>query len=211
MWENLVGRSRPFWEHFYPKLRERFPTQLSRVDVDTFFNAVNVVELSPIRVEADEMTYNLHIMLRFELEKQLLEGKLAAHELPEAWNARTREYLGLEPQNDADGVMQDIHWSSGSIGYFPTYTIGNVVSVQLFEAARQAHPGLTDEFRQGRFSTLLSWLRQHVHRHGRKFFPRDLIKRATGADLTPEPYLRYLETKFGAIYGIRAGATAATQ
>jgi len=211
MWENLVGRSRPFWEHFYPKLRERFPSQLGRIDADTFFKAVNVVERSPIRVEADEMTYNLHIMLRFELEKQLLEGKLAARELPEAWKANSKEYLGLEPRTDADGVMQDIHWASGSIGYFPTYTLGNVVSVQLFEAAQKAHRGLTDEFRVGKFSTLLSWLRQHVHRHGRKFFPRDLIKRATGTDLTPEPYLRYLETKFGAIYGIRASAGAATE
>jgi carboxypeptidase Taq len=211
MWENLVGRSRPFWEHFYPILRNRFSTRLNRIDLDAFFKAVNMVQLSPIRVEADEMTYNLHIMLRFELEKQLLEGKLAARELPEAWNAKTKEYLGLEPRNDADGVMQDIHWAGGSIGYFPTYTLGNVISVQLFEAARRAHPRLTDEFKQGKFSTLLSWLRDNVHRHGRKFFPRDLIKRATGADLTPEPYLRYLETKFGAIYGIRAGAVAATE
>lgn len=210
MWENLVGRSRPFWEHFFPKLQEQFPKQLGRIDVDTFYKAVNSVQPSPIRVEADEVTYNLHIMLRFELEKQLLEGKLAAEDLPEAWNAKTEEYLGLTPPNDADGVMQDIHWASGSIGYFPTYTLGNVISVQLFEAALRTNPGLTDEFRGGRFSALLSWLREQVHQHGRKFFPRDLIRRATDQDLTPEPYLRYLETKFGAIYGIRAGAAAAT-
>lgn len=210
LWENLVGRSQPFWEHFLPKLQEQFPEQLSRIDVDAFYKAVNFVQPSPIRVEADEVTYNLHIMLRFELEKQLLEGKLAAEDLPEAWNDKTEEYLGLTAPNDADGVMQDIHWAGGSIGYFPTYTLGNLISVQLFEAALRAHPGLTDEFRQGRFSTLLSWLHEHVHRHGRKFFPRELIRRATGQDLAPEPYLRYLERKFGAIYGTRAGAAAAT-
>lgn len=209
MWENLVGRSRQFWEYFFPRLREQFPRQLGNVDAETFYRAVNLVQASPIRVEADELTYNLHIMIRFELEKQLLEGTLAVKDLPEAWNEKTRQYLGLTPPNDADGVMQDIHWSSGSIGYFPTYTLGNVISVQLFEAAQRAHPNLTDEFRHGRFSMLLSWLREHVHRHGRKFFPAEVLKLATNSEMTPEPYLRYLQTKFGEIYGISAGAAMA--
>ncbi len=211
MWENLVGRSRPFWEHFFPKLQERFPTHLGPIDADTFYKAVNAVQPSPIRVEADEVTYNLHIMLRFELEKLLLEGELAIKDLPEAWNAKSEAYLGLKPPSDADGVMQDIHWSGGSIGYFPTYTLGNVISVQVFEAAQRALPGLLDEFRAGRFATLLWWLKHHVYSHGRKFFPRDLIRRATGQDLTPAPYLRYLDTKFRAIYGVTVGAAAATE
>lgn len=209
MWENLVGRSRPFWQHFFPLLRERFPRQLGRVDSEAFYRAVNMVQLSPIRVEADELTYNLHIMIRFELEKRLVDGTLSVANLAEAWNDKTEEYLGLRPVSDADGVMQDIHWSGGSIGYFPTYTLGNVISVQLFEAAQRAHPGLKDEFSQGRFSTLLGWLREHVHAHGRKFFPRDLLKRATGSDVTPEPYLRYLQTKLGEIYQVQAAAPAA--
>jgi carboxypeptidase Taq len=212
MWENLVGRSRPFWEHFYPALREQFPEQLRRVDVETFYRAVNVVRPSLIRVEADEITYNLHIMLRFELEKALLEGSLRVEALPEAWTEKMRSYLGETPPSDADGVMQDIHWSQGSIGYFPTYSLGNIISVQLFEAARKAHPSLLEEIRRGQFSTLLGWMRQHVHRHGRKFLPREVLKRATGSELTVEPYLRYLQRKFGEIYGVTtSGAAAATE
>ena len=204
LWENLVGRSRPFWRHYFPKLQQHFPEQLRDVDVGTFYQAVNRLQPSLIRVEADEVTYNLHIMLRFELEKALLEGTLSVKELPDAWNEKMKGYLGITPPSNADGVMQDIHWSSGSIGYFPTYTLGNIISVQLFEAARRAHPGLRDEIERGQFTILLGWLREHVHRHGRKFLPRDLLKRATGSDLTPEPYLRYLQDKFGEIYGVTA-------
>lgn len=206
LWENLVGRSRPFWRHFFPMLQQQFPDQLHDVDVETFYRAVNQVRPSLIRVEADEVTYNLHIMLRFDLEKLLLEGRLGAKELPDAWNDKMNGYVGITPPSDADGVMQDIHWSGGSIGYFPTYTLGNIISVQLFEAARKAHPGLLDEIAQGQFGTLLGWLRAHVHRHGRKFLPRELLQRATGSDLTPEPYLRYLREKFGEIYGIAQDA-----
>jgi len=211
MWENLVGRSRPFWEHFYPALQEQFREQLRRVDVETFYRAVNVVRPSLIRVEADEITYNLHIMLRFELEKALLEGSLRVEALPEAWTEKMRSYLGETPPSDADGVMQDIHWSQGSIGYFPTYSLGNIISVQLFEAARKAHPSLLEEIRRGQFSTLLGWMRQHVHRHGRKFLPREILKRATGSELTVEPYLGYLQRKFGEIYGVRTGGAAAAE
>ena len=201
MWENLVGRSRPFWQHYYPILQDYFPA-LRHVELETFYRAVNRVQPSLIRVEADEVTYNLHIMLRYELEKQLLEGTLVVQDLPEAWNDRMQAYLGVRPPTDADGVMQDTHWSSGSIGYFPTYTLGNVISVQLFEAARQSQTTLLDDIRQGRFETLLGWLRQRVHRHGRKFLPMEIIKRATGMELTPEPYLRYLRSKFSDVYGV---------
>lgn len=210
MWENLVGRSRPFWAYYYATLQRHFPEQLGTVDLGTFYRGVNQVRPSPIRVEADEVTYNLHIMLRFELEKMLVEGALKVKELPDAWNAKTQEYLGIAPPNDADGVMQDIHWSQGSIGYFPTYTLGNVISVQLFEAAHRAHPALWEEIGRGQFGTLLAWLREHVHRHGRKFFPKEILRRATGGDLTPEPYLRYLRQKFGEIYSVKVAAEAAT-
>ena len=159
-----------------------------------------------LRVEADEVTYNLHIILRFELEQALMAGDLDVNDLPEAWSAKMAEFLGVTPPNDADGVMQDIHWSDGMIGYFPSYTIGNVASVQFFEATQRAHPELVEDIRLGRFSTLLGWLRDHVHAHGRKFLPKDLLLRATGSPLTPEPYLRYLRQKFGEIYGLGGGA-----
>ncbi|MDQ7849667.1 MAG: carboxypeptidase M32 [Armatimonadota bacterium] len=208
MWENLVGRSRPFWQHYFPRLRELFPEQLTGVDAEGFYRAVNKVQPSLIRVEADEVTYNLHIILRFELEKALVEGSLRVEDAPGAWNARMAEYLGVTPPSDADGLMQDIHWASGSIGYFPTYTLGNVMAAQLFAAALREHPALPEDFARGEFRVLLEWLRKHVHRHGRKFFPQDLLQRATGSRLTPEPYLRYLWVKFGEIYGISAPETA---
>jgi len=206
LWENLVGRSRPFWQYAFPGLRQRFPAQLASVDAELLYRAVNRVRPSLIRVEADEVTYNLHIILRFELEQALVAGDLDAKDLPEAWNAKMAEFLGVTPPNDANGVMQDIHWSYGLIGYFPSYTIGNIASVQLFEGAQRAHPGLVEDIRLGRFSTLLGWLRDHVHAHGRKFLPKDLLLRATGSPLTPEPYLRYLRQKFGEIYGLGGGA-----
>ncbi|HKV45267.1 MAG TPA: carboxypeptidase M32 [bacterium] len=202
LWENLVGRSRPFWEYAFPKMQRVFPKQLAGVDADTFYRAVNQVRRSLIRVEADEVTYNLHIMLRFELEQALVAGGLKVRDLPDAWGAKMRAYLGISPPTDADGVMQDIHWSGMGFGYFPSYTIGNVASVQLLDAARGAHPDLSDQIRRGEFRPLLAWLRDHVHAHGRKFFPKDLLLRATGSALTPEPYIRYLWQKFGEIYGL---------
>ncbi len=202
MWENLVGRSRPFWQYAFPKLQHTFPTQLKSVDVETFYRAVNQVHPSLIRADADEVTYNLHIMLRFELEKALVKRELTVKDLPEAWTAKMQDYLGLTPPTDADGVMQDTHWADGSIGNFPSYTLGNIISVQLFEAARGAHPDLPEQFRHGQFGNLLGWLRENVHRHGRKFFPKDILKQATGSELTPEPYLRYLHEKFREIYGL---------
>lgn len=210
MWENLVGRSRPFWQRYFPRLREFFPEPLAGIDAETFYRAVNRVTPSLIRVEADEVTYNLHIILRYELELALLEGTLAAGDLPEAWNARMQEYLGITPPTDADGVMQDIHWASGSLGYFPTYTLGNVMSAQLFEAARRANPDLMEQVGRGEFAPLLGWLREHVHVHGGKFFPQELLERATGSRLTPEPYIAYLWEKFGEIYGVAPEQPVAT-
>ncbi len=202
LWENLVGRSLAFWEHFYPQLQETFPTQLGNVSLEDFYKGINKVQPSLIRVEADEATYNLHIMLRLELEIALMEGNLEVKDLPEAWNARMQEYLGLTPPDDAQGVLQDIHWSMGSIGYFSTYALGNLISVQLWEAIQRDIPDLEAQIRRGEFGALLGWLREKVHRHGAKFEPQELVQRVTGSEITADPYVRYLWQKFGAIYGL---------
>jgi carboxypeptidase Taq len=200
MWENLVGRSLPFWEYYYPRLQKIFPAQFSGVSLQAFYKGLNKVEPSLIRVEADEATYNLHIMLRLELEIALMEGSLEVKDLPEAWNTRMQEYLGITPPNDAMGVLQDVHWSGGSIGYFSTYALGNLISVQLWQKINQDIPDLANQIRQGEFSALLGWLGQNVHRYGRKFEPQELVERVTGSKIDPEPYLQYLQTKFGQIY-----------
>ena len=202
LWENLVGRSRPFWLHYYPKLREAFPEALKGVDVEAFYRAINAVSPSKNRIEADEVTYNLHILLRFELEVAMIEGTLSVADLPAAWNAKMEEYLGLVPKNDSAGVLQDIHWADGLFGYFPTYTIGNVLSVQFFDAAVEARPEIPEEIKSGSFSTLLGWLRENVHRHGSRYYPHELVERATGRPLDTAPYLRYLENKFGELYSL---------
>jgi carboxypeptidase Taq len=202
MWENVVGRSRPFWQHFYPQLQQTFPGQLAEVSLDTFYGAINRVYPSLIRVEADEVTYNLHIMLRFELELALLEGSLAVTDAPAAWNEKMASYLGITPPSDALGILQDVHWSGGMLGYFPTYTLGNILSVALYEAALAAHPVIAEELGTGEFGTLRAWLTQQVYRHGRKFEPNELVQRATGAPLQSTSYLRYLNHKFGHLYGL---------
>jgi len=200
MWENLVGRSRPFWLAFYPRLQEIFPSQLGGIGVETFYRAINKVERSLIRTEADEATYNLHIMLRFELETALMEGTLAPADLPQAWNTKSQEFLGLTPPDDAKGVLQDIHWSMGYIGYFPTYTLGNLIASQLWPKIEEDIPDLRSKIEQGEFGDLLGWLRENVHKHGAKFEPMELLNRITGSGLTAQPYLRYLRDKFGEIY-----------
>lgn len=199
-WENLVGRSRPFWNAFYPRLQALFPDNLGQVDLESFYRAINKVSPSLIRVNADEATYNLHIMLRFELELALMEGTLAVADLPQAWNSRMQDYLGLTPPDDAKGVLQDIHWSFGGIGYFPTYALGNLVAAQLWETIQKALPDLPGQIEQAEFGALLAWLRQNIHQHAANFEPMELIERVTGAPLSPEPYLRYLKGKFGEIY-----------
>ncbi|MBI4768951.1 MAG: carboxypeptidase M32 [Chloroflexi bacterium] len=202
MWENIVGRSRPFWQHFFPRLRAAFPGQLAGVEAETFYRAINKVQPSLIRVEADEATYNLHIILRFELEQAVMNGELALKDLPEAWNARMKEYLGVEVPDDARGVLQDIHWSTGGIGYFPTYSLGNIISAQIWERALAAHPDLPEEFARGEFGALREWLRGNLHCHGRKFTSRELLQRLTGGGIDVRPYANYLKNKLSDIYGL---------
>jgi carboxypeptidase Taq len=200
MWENLVGRSKPFWKFFYPKLVKLFPHQLKNVSMDAFYMGINKVEPSLIRVEADEATYNLHVMLRLELEIALMEGSLQVKDLPQAWNARMKEYLGITPPNDTLGVLQDVHWSGGMIGYFPTYALGNLVSAQLWEKINQDIPDLENQIEHGQFDDLLKWLRVKIHQHGAKFEPQDLVKKVTGSTIDPAPYMRYLKKKYTEIY-----------
>lgn len=200
LWENLVGRSHAFWQGAYERLQAAFPQQLGGVSLDAFYEAINKVEPSLIRVEADEVTYNLHVMIRFELELALLEGSLKVKDLPEAWNAKYKDYLGVTVPNDADGCLQDVHWSVGLVAYFPTYTLGNLMSVQLFEAAKRQHPEIEADIKSGDFSKLFGWLRKEVHAHGSRYLPGELLRRAAGEDLRAEPYLAYLRTKFGGLY-----------
>ncbi|WP_019587363.1 carboxypeptidase M32 [Deinococcus apachensis] len=203
MFENLLGRSRPFWERYFPQLAEVAPEVTAGLDPQTLYRAINRVNPSLIRVEADEVTYNFHVMLRFELELALLEGRLRVDELPEAWNAKMGEYLGLTPPDDARGVLQDIHWSAGLIGYFPTYTLGNLLSVQLLEAARR-DPAVAAGVESAEYGPLLAWLVKNVHQHGRSLLPAELTERATGRPLTADPYVRYLHEKYEGIYGLKA-------
>ncbi len=200
MWENLIGRSRAFWHHFYPKLTELFTEQLHNIDVETFYRAINKVEPSFIRTEADEATYNLHVMLRLELEMELMEGTLEVKDLPTAWNARMQDYLGITPPDDTRGVLQDVHWSAGLIGYFPTYALGNLISVQLWEQMHVDLPTLDDKISQGDFSEILQWLRVNVHQHGAKFEPQELVQKITGSKIDAKPYIGYLQSKYQEIY-----------
>ena len=205
MWENLVGRSLPFWRHFFPRLQELVPDELRGYDHERWYREVNAVEPSLIRVEADEATYNLHIILRFELEQAMLAGEFPLEQLPEEWNRRMWEYLGIEVPNDTVGVLQDVHWSGGSIGYFPTYALGNLISAQIWEKVTAELPDLHEGFEQGEFGPLRDWLRQNLHRHGRKFTPGETLERVVGtSQIDPEPYVRYLREKLAAIYGIAA-------
>jgi len=202
LWENLVGRSLPFWEHFYPAFKKSFSSQLDGVSPKSFYKAINSVQPSLIRVNADEATYNLHIMLRLELEIGLVEGTIAVKELPELWNTKMEEYLGVTPPDDAKGVLQDIHWSYSLIGYFSTYALGNLVSAQLWEKINKDIRNLDDQIRKGDFSDLLDWLRKNIHRYGHKYDPQELVERVTGSRISPEPYVRYLTKKYSDIYGL---------
>ncbi len=200
-WENLVGRSRNFWTFFYPRLQGAFPEQLQAVPFETFYRAVNKVERSLIRTDADEVTYNLHVMIRFDFETALLEGILAVRDLPEAWHARYQSDLGVRAPDDRDGVLQDVHWYSGFIGgSFQGYTLGNIISAQFFGAALQAHPEIPKEMRTGKFDALRGWLTSNVYQHGSKFTADEVIERATGKPLSIEPYIQYLRTKYGELY-----------
>ena len=199
LWENVVGRSLGFWQHVYPELQRTFP-DLGRVGLETFYRAINKVDRSLIRVDADEVTYNLHIMLRFDLELQLLDGSLRVKDLPEAWRAQMVATLGLMPPDDRDGCLQDVHWFSGSIGgAFQSYTIGNILSAQLYAAACEVHPQIPNEIQHGELGTLHKWLKDNLYQLGRKYHPNELIDRSVGG-LSVQPYLAYLRTKFGEIY-----------
>ncbi len=198
LWENVVGRSLPFWRWFHPQVVAAFPDALGGMSLERFHRVINRVRPSFIRVDADEVTYGMHIILRFELEQELIAGTLSTADLPEAWNARFEEYLGLPVSDNRLGVLQDVHWSCGLFGYFPTYQLGNVMSVQIWEAAQAALPGLEDSFEQGDFGDLGEWLRENLYALGRKLTPKETLKRVAGGSLDPEPYLRYLQLKYGA-------------
>lgn len=204
MWENMIGRSLPFWRHYHHEFVRLHAPRLDQRTPEDLYRAINRVEPSFIRVEADECTYNLHIILRFEIEVDLIEGRLRVDEVPECWNAKVKQYLGLDVPNDAKGCLQDIHWSHGAMGYFPTYALGNLYAAQLFEQIQRDLPGLWADVERGDFAPLLGWLREHVHQYGRRLLPGELIEKATGAKPTAEPYLNYLRKKYGALYGLTA-------
>lgn len=202
-WENIVGRSRGFWEHYYPELQATFPGVLDDVSVDAFYRAVNKVQRSLIRTEADEVTYNLHVIIRFGLELEMLEGKLAVRDLPEVWRARYQEAIGVSSPTETNGVLQDVHWFAGLIGgSFQGYTLGNILSAQFYDAALAAHPSIPNEIGQGQFGTLHDWLRDNIYQHGSKFTTSELVARATGGPLSIDPYIAYLTRKYGDLYGL---------
>ena len=200
MWENMVGRSRPFWNHHYAKLQSMFSESLAGVPLDDFYRAINCVTPSFIRVEADEITYNLHIILRFEIERELFKGGLAVKDVPQAWNDRFKQLFGITPPDDAQGVLQDIHWSMGIFGYFPTYALGNLYAAQFFEQANRDIPDLAANIEANKHGVLLEWLRENIHRHGQRFRADELVQRVTGEPLSVAPFERYLTQKYGAIY-----------
>ena len=208
LWENQVGKSLPFWEHFFPDLQARFGDQLGGMSLDAFYRAINRVKPSCIRVEADEVTYNLHIMLRFELEQMMVAQQVTVSELPALWNAKMEEYLGTCPATDAEGILQDIHWALGAIGYFPTYTLGNLMSAQIFASVQEALPDLDRSTASGDFTDLLAWLRTHIHWYGRRRSAEALISELTGRPLSAAPWLAYVCRKYGALYpNIRVART----
>jgi carboxypeptidase Taq len=208
LWENWIGRGRPYLAHLHPRLRELFPGQFADVDTEGLYQAASRVQPSLIRIEADEVTYNLHIALRFELELQIIEDRLALSDLPEAWNALVGDYLGLEVPDDAHGVLQDIHWASGSFGYFPTYSLGNVIAGQLWEAARMELPDMDAQLGAGEMGPLRDWLGERLYRHGAKLLPAEMVDRVCGGSLDPAPLLGYLRDRFGGVYGLEAAETA---
>jgi carboxypeptidase Taq len=198
LWENLVGRSPQFWRFFYPRLQEAFPEQLSSVELERFTAGINSVKPSLIRIKADEVTYGMHIILRFELEQDIINGRVELRDLPQVWNERMHDYLGVDVPDDAHGVLQDTHWASGFIGYFATYLLGTVMSVQIWRKMLEDVPDLEDQIEVGEFRALRGWLGEHVHAHGRKFSPQETLERATGSRIDAKPYLAYLRAKYGA-------------
>ena len=202
MWENMVGRSKEFWKFWFPKLEKRFSSNLKGITMENFHRSINTVQPSLIRVDADEVTYGMHIILRFELERDIIEGKVNVNELPEIWNSKMEDLLGITPPNNADGVLQDVHWSSGYFGYFPTYFLGNLYGAQFYKEALKNHPSLPEEHEKGNFSSLLTFVRENIHQYGKIYQAKDLITRVTGENLNPTYFIEYLEKKFYPIYRI---------
>lgn len=202
MWENLVGRSLPFWKWATPKVQDVFGEQFAGMDAEDMYRAVNAMGPSLIRIEADELTYNYHIIMRFELERELLAGKVTFDDLPEAWNAKIKEYLGIEVPNNREGVLQDTHWGSGSVGYFPTYALGNLLGASLWQKINADLPNLASEFEAGEFGSLREWGRKNIHQHGSLYTPTELMKKVIGTDkLSAKPALEYLGGKVDELYG----------
>ena len=199
-WENIIGRSPEFWQYFYPKLKAVFPEQFKNVSREEFVKAVNVVQPSLVRVEADEVTYGLHIILRFDIERELVTGRLKVKDLPKAWNKRMKDYLGIVPPNDRLGVLQDIHWAHGSFGYFPTYLMGNLIGAQMWATMKKEVPDVQKKVAAGELGPVRNWLKEKIHKTGRLYLTEELLKKVTGEDLKPQYFLAYLEEKFKAIY-----------
>lgn len=202
-WETRIGRSLPFWRHFFPILQKQFPETLSRVSLEEFYRAANVVKPSFIRIEADEVTYSLHIIVRFEIEKALLEGSLRVKDLPAAWNAKMQEYFGITPKTDAEGCLQDIHWSMGGFGYFPTYTLGNLYASQFFQAFAKTHPNWEERVAHGELDFIREWLRVNIHQYGQQFTAAETIQRISGSPLSEACFVEYLTKKYSELYNLR--------
>lgn len=200
--ENMVGRSEPFWTYFYPSLQEHFPEQLGQVSLSEFYRAINSVQPTMIRVEADELTYNLHIMIRYEIEKALIGGEIEVKDLPEIWNQKMSDYLGITPATDTEGVLQDVHWSFGGFGYFPSYSLGNLYAAQLLNTLLRENPDFYTHIEAGDFTNVQQWLKEHIHRHGKLYTPEQLIKNVTGEDLKADYLVNYLEDKYSRIYSL---------
>jgi carboxypeptidase Taq len=199
-WETRIGQSQPFWNHYLPLLQKEFKGKISDISLDAFYKGINKVEPSFIRVEADEVTYPLHVILRFELEKALIEGSLSVRDIPEAWNAKMQELFGITPSHDAEGCLQDVHWSMGALGYFPTYTLGNMYAAHLFPVFEKAYPHWEDRVSQGELLFIKDWLAENVYKHGRRYTSKDLLKKISGKAFTAEAYIHYLQTKYQEIY-----------
>ncbi len=202
-WENMIGLSLPFWRYYYPKLQKVFPSQLEGITVDQFYRGINRSEPSLIRIDADEVTYSLHIILRFELELQMISGELKVRDLPDAWNSGMKDLLGITPSNDAEGVLQDVHWSFGAIGYFPTYALGNLYGAQFYRKMDRDLGGIDEIMERGDFKKILGWLRDNIHRHGSIYTAEELCMNATGETLNPDYFIDYLEKKYSGIYGLK--------
>lgn len=200
VWENIVGRGKPFWQYFYPVMQKKFPVPFAKIKFDDFYRAINSVQPSLIRTEADEVTYNLHIIMRFEIEKELLDGSIEAKDLPKIWNAKVREYFGLKVPSDALGVLQDVHWSGGSIGYFPTYTLGNLYASQFYAVAKKDISDLEDKFSRGQFLQFKEWLRKNIHIHGKLYSASELVEKVTGEKLNSQYFIDYIKNKYSEIY-----------